>query len=61
MTTIETYTVQFRNFVRTIRGFETVQKALQAGFAHGNQDPFDVSNKSGAIVWAWEMRPDPNP
>jgi len=47
------FTVQFRS-TWIIRQFATVAAALDWAFTTGKA--FDVSNPSGAIVWAWEQR-----
>lgn len=50
---IESYTVQTRQTWRTIQA-TTLADAVSRGMALGV--PFDVSSRSGAIVWAWEQR-----
>ena len=49
-------TVQFRNHInpRTM-SFSVLADAVAFGLRDG--EAFDVSSASGAIVWAWEMRP----
>lgn len=56
-TTTETFFVQFRSDVSALllRGTFAVQAdAVAYGRSTGKE--FDVSSRSGAIVWAWEMR-----
>ncbi len=49
------FTMQPRCYSRPTAAYSTLEAALAAGRAISR--PFDVSTPSGAIVWAWEMRP----
>ena len=48
------YTVQTRRWV-FVCDFSVLADAISYGLSQGVE--FDVSVNSGAIVWAWEMRP----
>ena len=50
------FTVQYRDQVLTMQGYVSIGEALTAGYRNGYGEAFDVSDDSGAIVWAWEQR-----
>ncbi len=51
------YTIQFRDIALTDRRFDSVASAVKRGLARAaDWGPFDVSDRHGAIVWAWEQR-----
>lgn len=52
-----TYTVQTRSFSTLhsgVRSFAILADAIAWGLSQRFE--FDISTKSGAIVWAWEQR-----
>jgi hypothetical protein len=58
MKSADTNLVQFRGTTRAdwcYRSFAVLADAVAFGLSKGR--PFDVSAKSGAFVWVWEMRP----